>query len=148
VIALIEFVEGFDHAAGRIQQPLAAGIFTDVTQQRMHRGFGLGARRPRLIGADGGPPGIRTDRVRPGVFSGATSGALLVRRDLINASMSSPFDRPFEDRSVTGQTGRFCRRAPESPHFSTTGPELASNQGSYGSMAGLYFRHCCPYIGR
>ena len=54
VIALIEFVEGLDDAARRIQQALAAGVLADIAQQRMHRRFGLGARRARLVGADGG----------------------------------------------------------------------------------------------
>ena len=35
--------------------------------------------------------------------------------------------RPVKDRSVTGQTGRFCRRAPESPHFNTATVELVAN---------------------
>ena len=57
-------------------------------------------------------------------------------------------DGPVVDRSVTGQTGQLCRRAPESPHHSTAPTGLASQLARGDAMAGLYFRQCRSYIGR
>ena len=54
VIALVEFVEGFDHPARRIQQTLAVGVLADIAEQGLHRVLGLGARRARQVGANGG----------------------------------------------------------------------------------------------
>src|SRR5882757_9143128 len=53
MIALIKFVEGLHHASRRVQQSLATGVLADIAEQRLYRGFRLGARRPRLVGADG-----------------------------------------------------------------------------------------------
>ena len=54
VVALIEFVEGFDHAARRIQQTFAAGVLADIAEQDVDGLFGLRARGARQVGADGG----------------------------------------------------------------------------------------------
>ncbi len=43
MIALIEFVVGFDHAPRRIQQALAVRVFADIAEQDVHRLLGLGA---------------------------------------------------------------------------------------------------------
>ena len=54
MIALVELVKGFDHPARGIDQAFAAGVFADIAEQGLHRRFGFGARRTRLVGADGG----------------------------------------------------------------------------------------------
>jgi hypothetical protein len=52
VVALIEFVEGFDHPARRIQEALAADVLADIAEQDLHGLFGLRARGARQIGAN------------------------------------------------------------------------------------------------
>src|ERR1700759_3306332 len=54
VVALIEFVEGLDHPAGRVEQSLAIRGLADIREQRLYGGFRLAARRARLVGADRG----------------------------------------------------------------------------------------------
>jgi hypothetical protein len=54
MIALIEFVEGFDHPAGRIQQAFALGVFADIIEQGLYGVLGFGARWPWLVRADSG----------------------------------------------------------------------------------------------
>ena len=53
MVALIEFVEGFDHPARRIQQAFAAGVLADIAEQRQHGPFGLPTRWARQVGAYG-----------------------------------------------------------------------------------------------
>ena len=52
--SLIELVEGLDHPARRIDQALAAGVLADIARAKSRPPLGLGARRTRLVGADGG----------------------------------------------------------------------------------------------
>src|SRR4030088_2193629 len=53
MIALIEFVEGFDHPARRIQEALAAGVFGDYAELVLRRLLGFSARWTRLVRAYG-----------------------------------------------------------------------------------------------
>jgi hypothetical protein len=51
MVALIEFVKGFDHPARRIQEAFAVGVFADVAKQGLHRLLGFDAGGTRLIRA-------------------------------------------------------------------------------------------------
>src|SRR6202043_1456527 len=54
MIALIQFVEGFDYAARRTKKTLAVRVLADLDEEGLLRRFGFGTRRTRLIGADRG----------------------------------------------------------------------------------------------
>src|SRR3954447_2109557 len=53
MIALVEFVEGLNYPARRIQQALAVGVFADIAEQGLYRLLGFSARRTRLVRAYG-----------------------------------------------------------------------------------------------
>ena len=144
VVALIELVEGLDHAARRIQQALAARCSrryrraASAPPLRPRRATGAAGRRERR------PPEIGRIEFAPGGRLGSFAVGGLVsecgRMDLINASMSSPFDRSLNGPECHRQTGRLCRRTPEIPQIRQTAADHRAD-------AGLYFRHCHPYIG-
>src|SRR3569623_300160 len=98
VVALKQLVISLDHAAGRVEQAFALGIFADIGEQRLHRVLGLVARGARLV------------RVNPRLIDLGSRNFDLVQLaaqrldDSIHTG--SPFDRPFiakdGGRSVTG----------------------------------------------
>jgi len=153
MITLIEFVEGFHDPARRIQQALAGRVFADIAKQ----GFDPRAR-PRRATDAAGPrvrqrPEIRQDPVRrgrpSGIFAsgGFASEGLPGRSDLINASMSTPFDRSHMDRSVTGRGGGLPPDA-RVPHSQRHSSRIGFHFRPCKKNGRLYFRHSQPYIGR
>ncbi|GAA0011386.1 hypothetical protein BRDID11004_28150 [Bradyrhizobium diazoefficiens] len=134
MVALIELVEGLDHAARRVQETLALGVLADIGQQRLHRRFRLCARGARLVGADGGREEF--GRVKLGRAAlGLPVGGLLGRMDLIVASISTPFDGLAA--GVSPADGAASRRTPEDYSFGEKGPQsLTSPAWSWITTAG------------
>src|SRR6202012_785566 len=110
MVALVQFVEGFDHPARRIQQTLTLRVLADIAQQGLHRRFGLGTRRARLVGANrgsqefgrielGGPGFRRLGFWAEGLDQGVHVNSV---RPVTNETGVSPAD------------GAACRQTPES----------------------------------
>src|SRR3954464_10053942 len=103
VVALIEFVESLDHAARRVKQALAVGVLADIGEQRLHRLLGLGARRARLVGADGGGEEFARIKLRRAAVGLPVRG--LVGADGFDDSGHVYSVRRPCGRSVTGRRG-------------------------------------------
>src|SRR6202171_3191084 len=105
-------------------------------------GRGWSERTAAARNPDGSSSAGRTSAL---ASEGFRSEGLLGRSGLINASMSTPFDRPCVRPECHRADGAVCRRTPESHINNTTAAELVLFRDAE-ETTGLYFRHFPPSI--
>ena len=124
MIALVQFVIGFDDAARRIDQALAGRILADIIEQGIDRGLRLGARRPGAISPHSRGQELGRVELRSSGVGLGRLGLRLVRAQCLDQSVHlisvrpagdptgvSPAERHLEGVTCRGVTRRLgaCR---------------------------------------